>query len=196
MNLVKKLSILTLGVLIMNTTTNTHAASAAQAENKKTQTIYNIPLKSLMGEKTSLAPYEGKAMLIVNVASECGYTKQYKGLEALYEEYKAQGLVILGFPSNDFGGQEPGSAEEIKNFCDRKFHVTFPLYEKNPVGGTEQQALYTYLIQNSSKKDPVKWNFEKFLVGRDGKVLNRFLSKIEPDSPEMKSAIEAALKTK
>ena len=178
----------------MNTTTNT--ATAAPTETKKAQTIYNIPLKTLMGEKTSLAPYEGKVMLIVNVASECGYTKQYKGLEALYEEYKAQGLVILGFPSNDFGGQEPGSAEEIKNFCERKFKVTFPLFEKNPVGGKEQQALYAYLIQNSSQKDPVKWNFEKFLIGKDGKVLNRFLSKVEPESPEMKSAIAAALKTK
>jgi len=194
MNIVKNLSFLTLGVLIMNTTTNT--ATAAPTETKKAQTIYNIPLKTLMGEKTSLAPYEGKVMLIVNVASECGYTKQYKGLEALYEEYKAQGLVILGFPSNDFGGQEPGSAEEIKNFCERKFKVTFPLFEKNPVGGKEQQALYAYLIQNSSQKDPVKWNFEKFLIGKDGKVLNRFLSKVEPESPEMKSAIAAALKTK
>ncbi len=192
MNAIKTLIAITLGVIIMETTTQ---ASAAPKTTQATS-IYNIPLKSLMGEKSSLAAYEGKVLLIVNTASECGYTKQYKGLEAIYEEFKSQGLVVLGFPSNDFGGQEPGSAEEIKNFCERKFHVTFPMFEKNAVSGKDQQPLYSHLIANSSIKDPVKWNFEKFLVGRDGKVISRFLSKVEPESTEMKSAITAALKTK
>ncbi len=176
----------------METTTQANAAPKAATS----ASIYNIPLKSLMGEKSSLAPYEGKVLLIVNTASECGYTKQYKGLEAIYEEFKSQGLVVLGFPSNDFGGQEPGSAEEIKNFCERKFKVTFPMFEKNAVSGKDQQPLYAHLIAQSTIKDPVKWNFEKFLIGRDGKVITRFLSKVDPESAEMKSAISTALKAK
>jgi glutathione peroxidase len=192
MNIIRTLIAFTLGVIIMETTTQANAAPKAATS----ASIYNIPLKSLMGEKSSLAPYEGKVLLIVNTASECGYTKQYKGLEAIYEEFKSQGLVVLGFPSNDFGGQEPGSAEEIKNFCERKFKVTFPMFEKNAVSGKDQQPLYAHLIAQSTIKDPVKWNFEKFLIGRDGKVITRFLSKVDPESAEMKSAISTALKAK
>jgi len=192
MNIIRIFCAITLGVITMETTTQANTTTKTTAA----QSIYNIPLKSLMGEKSSLAPYEGKVLLVVNTASECGYTKQYKGLEAIYEEFKSQGLVVVGFPSNDFGGQEPGSAEEIKNFCERKFNVTFPMFEKNPVIGKDQQPLYSYLIANSIVKDPVKWNFEKFLIGRDGKVLNRFVSKIEPESAEIKSAITAALNSK
>lgn len=136
-------------------------------------------------------------MLIVNVASQCGYTPQYSGLESLYEKYKGQGFVVIGFPANNFGGQEPGSNEEIKTFCNRKYNVTFPMYSKISVKGGDQSPLYKYLL----KEDPthsgdIKWNFTKFLVDRDGKVIQRFEPAVTPEDPQMVSAIEKALQEK
>lgn len=157
--------------------------------------LYDIPLKDIDGHPTSLKAYQGKVILLVNVASQCGYTRQYKPLEALYRKYKDQGFVVVGVPSNDFGGQEPGSPEEIKQFCTSKFDVTFPLMEKVRVKpGPDQHPLYAALTgKDAAYPGEVKWNFTKFLIGRDGKVLARFQSGDEPDSPKVTQAIEAAL---
>ena len=161
------------------------------------ESIYDIKLKDIDGKDTTLAAYKGKAVLIVNVASKCGYTKQYTGLQALYEKYKDKGLVVLGFPCNQFGGQEPGSNEEIKEFCSSKFHVTFPMFDKLDVNGANRHPLYVQLAgKDSPFPGDIKWNFNKFLVGKDGKILNRFDSKVTPESDEMAKAVEAALAAK
>ncbi|MDB6150169.1 MAG: hypothetical protein JWQ44_1617 [Chthoniobacter sp.] len=159
--------------------------------------LYTIPLKDIDGRDTSLQAYKGSVLLIVNVASKCGYTKQYAGLEELWRKYKDKGLVVLGFPSNDFGGQEPGTNEEIKEFCSSKFDVSFPLFDKLHVKGPEQHPLYGTLTgAESPAPGPVKWNFGKFLVGRDGQLKTRFDSKSAPDSAELVQAVEAALAAK
>jgi glutathione peroxidase len=160
--------------------------------------LYDIPLKTIDGKDTSLKTYEGKVLLVVNVASKCGYTRQYKPLEAIYRKYKDQGLVVLGFPSNDFGKQEPGTNEEIKEFCSTRFDVTFPLFDKIKVtDGAGQSPLYAALTGKTSPfPGPVKWNFGKFLIGRDGKIAARFGSGDEPDSEKVIKAIETALAAK
>lgn len=148
----------------------------------------------LTGEERSLAGYEGKVVLVVNTASKCGFTPQYKGLEALYQKYKDKGLEILGFPCNQFGKQEPGSSEEIGGFCERNFGVTFPLFAKVEVNGDNAHPLFNHLKQQAPGvfgTESIKWNFTKFLVGRDGKVVKRFAPKDKPESLE--SAIEALL---
>ena len=174
------------------------AAMAACSTLTFAGSLQEIPIKDIDGKPGSLKAYSGKVVLLVNVASQCGYTKQYKPLEATYRKYKDQGLVILGVPSNDFGGQEPGTAEEIKTFCSSKFDVTFPLLEKVKVkSGPDQHPLYASLTgKDSPFPGEVKWNFGKFLIGRDGKVLARFQSGDEPDSPAVTKAIEAALAAK
>jgi glutathione peroxidase len=180
-------TILTAIALLSVMTLNIHAATDLAA----------IPLKDINGKDTSLKAYKGKVLLVVNVASKCGLTPQYKALEALHRKYKDQGFTVLGFPCNDFAGQEPGSNDEIKQFCSTKYDVTFPLFDKLHVKGPEQHALYTAL---SGKDAPfpgeVKWNFGKFLVGRDGKILHRFEPKTTPDADEVGKAIEAALAAK
>jgi glutathione peroxidase len=159
--------------------------------------LASIPLKDINGKDTSLKEYNGKVLLIVNVASKCGYTPQYKGLEATYKKYKDQGLVVLGFPCNDFGSQEPGSNEEIKTFCSDNYSVTFPLFDKLHVKGAQQHPLYTALSgKDSPYPGDVKWNFGKFLVGRDGKIVKRWDSAAKPESKEVTEAIEAALAAK
>lgn len=164
----------------------------AFAETKGT--LYKIPLKDIDGKKTSLKAYQGKVLLVVNVASKCGYTPQYEALEALQKQYQAKGFTVLGFPCNDFGSQEPGTPEEIKQFCSSKYDVTFPLFEKLHVKGAEQHPLYAALTgKESPYPGDIKWNFGKFIIGRDGKILARFDSKVKPNSPEMTAAIEAAL---
>jgi len=163
----------------------------------RAESIYDIKLKDIDGKDTSLAAYKGKVVLIVNVASKCGYTRQYTGLEATYEKYKGQGFVILGFPCNQFGGQEPGTNEEIKQFCSSKFNVTFPLFDKLEVNGNNRHPLYTALAgKDSPFPGDIKWNFNKFLLGKDGRIIKRFDSKVAPESPEMTQAIEAALAAK
>ena len=144
----------------------------------------------IVGGKEDLCQYAGKVVLVVNTASYCGYTPQYKGLQALNEKYKSRGLVILGFPSNDFGGQEPGTEAEIKKFCSLKYNVGFPMFAKVKTKGEGQAPLYKYL----SQKGEPQWNFHKYLVGKDGVVKAAFPSKIAPDSPELRAAIDAALK--
>lgn len=160
--------------------------------------LADLPLKDIDGKDTSLKAYQGKVLLIVNVASKCGYTRQYATLQSLYAKYKDQGLVVLGFPSNDFGGQEPGSNTQIKEFCSSKFSVTFPLFDKVGVkAGSSQSPLYAALTgKDATFPGEVKWNFGKFLIGRDGKVLARFNSGDEPDGEKVTQAIAAALAAK
>lgn len=156
--------------------------------------IYDIKVKDIDGKETSLAPYKGKVLLIVNVASKCGYTPQYKALEATFEKYKDKGFAVLGFPCNQFGGQEPGTNEQIKQFCSSKYNVTFPLFDKIEVNGEHRHPLYVSLAGAKSPfPGDIKWNFNKFLIGKDGKILKRFDSKATPDSPEVTHAVEAAL---
>jgi glutathione peroxidase len=165
---------------------------AARAES-----IYDIKLKDIDGKDTTLAAYKGKALLIVNVASKCGYTPQYKSLEATYQKYKDKGLVVLGFPCNQFGGQEPGTNEEIKQFCSSNYNVTFPLFDKLEVNGANRHPLYVALAgEKSPFPGNIKWNFNKFVIGKDGKILKRFDSKATPDSAEVTQAIEGALAAK
>lgn len=159
--------------------------------------IYDIPLKDIDGNATSLKPYKGQVVLVVNVASHCGFTPQYAALEAVYQKYKSQGLVICGFPCNQFGGQEPGTDTEIKQFCTAKYDVTFPMFDKLEVNGDNRHPLYVLLAgKDSPFPGDIRWNFTKFVVGRDGKILNRFDSKVKPDSDEVTTAIETALAAK
>jgi glutathione peroxidase len=157
--------------------------------------IYTFTLNSIDGQPAPLANYKGKVVLVVNVASQCGYTPQYSALEATYEKYKDQGFVILGFPANNFGAQEPGTNEEIKTFCSRKFNVSFPMYSKISVKGADQSPLYAYLTKDTGPgiTGEIKWNFTKFLVDRNGKVVERFEPAVTPDSKEVIAAIEKEL---
>lgn len=181
-----------------------------------TASLYDIPLQSIEGTTGNLAPYRGKVLLVVNVASKCGLTPQYAGLEKLYQDKRAGGLEVLGFPANNFMGQEPGSDAEIKDFCSTQFDVHFPLFSKISVGGKDQHPLYAQLIAAQSSatgegpmreklkgygidpanKADVLWNFEKFLVSRDGKVVGRFAPDVTADDPRLTAAIDAELAKK
>ena len=154
-----------------------------------------VPFRTMDGKESTLNQYAGKVILIVNVASRCGNTPQYASLEKLFRDRSSQGFVILAFPCNDFGGQEPGTNEEIKDFCTGKYDVTFPIMDKIHVKGPEQAPLYAALTGSSSKfPGEVSWNFGKFLIGRNGELLNRFEPSMKPDNPEVLSAINEALK--
>jgi glutathione peroxidase len=154
--------------------------------------VYEFTMNSIDGQPLPLSSFKGKVLLIVNVASFCGFTPQYEQLEAVYEKYKDQGFVIAGFPANNFGAQEPGTNEEIKAFCSRKYNVKFPIYSKISVKGPDKAPLYQYLTDTSGGE--IKWNFTKFLIDRNGKIIARFESPVKPDSPEVVAAIEKALK--
>jgi glutathione peroxidase len=180
------------------------------------QSLYDVPVNRIDGQAASLAPYKGKVLLIVNVASKCGLTPQYEGLEKLYEQKRGQGLEVLGFPANNFGAQEPGTDTEIKDFCATTYDVQFPLFSKISVGGADKHPLYAALTKakpdaagegpmrerlegygmKTSPKGEVLWNFEKFLVGRDGKVVDRFAPDVTPDDPRLVKAVDAALAQK
>ena len=158
--------------------------------------IYEQQISTLEGSPAELSQYAGKATLVVNVASKCGLTPQYEAMEKLYEEYRDRGLVVIGFPCNQFMGQEPGTAEEIREFCDTSYHVTFPITEKIDVNGAQQHPVYAELNQTADadgEAGDVKWNFEKFLVAPDGTVAARFRPQVTPDDPAVISAIEANL---
>jgi glutathione peroxidase len=173
------------------------AIAASAASGFAAETIYNFTPAAIDGKPAPLAAWKGKVMLLVNVASKCGFTPQYKGLEAVYEEYKDRGLVIVGFPANNFGGQEPGTNEEIQTFCSRTYNVTFPMMSKISVKGDDQAPVYHFLTggdANPAVAGDIKWNFTKFLVDRDGKVVARFEPAVTPDSPEVKTAIEKTLR--
>lgn len=155
--------------------------------------VKDISVKTINGEEKTLGDYAGKVLLIVNVASYCGFTPQYKGLEQLNQKYQDAGLRVLGFPCNDFGAQEPGSNEEIMQFCDRNYGVSFELFDKVHAKGSQQHPLYDRLTHSVEPQGEVSWNFEKFLVDKQGNVVARFKSSVSPDSPELVSAIEREL---
>jgi len=165
--------------------------AAAPSPGKAPMSFFDLTLLSLDGTPMPLSPFKGKVVLAVNVASECGFTPQYEGLQKLQEEYAKRGFSVVGFPCNQFGGQEPGSAEAIQSFCTSKFHVTFPMTEKVDVKGPAQAPVYAFLTKDEGEP---KWNFHKYLVGKNGQVLKSFSSKVTPESPELKEAIETALK--
>lgn len=155
--------------------------------------VSNISVKTITGDETQLSAYAGKVCLIVNVASYCGYTSQYSGLQKLYETFKDQGFEILAFPCNDYGQQEPDSNEKIQTFCSTKYSVTFPLFDKVHAKGADQHPLYQTLTNSVDPQGDVAWNFEKFLVNKQGEVVARFTSGVTPQSPELIGAIEQAL---
>jgi glutathione peroxidase len=166
--------------------------AALAAGGEMPDSFYSMQTTTLQGKPADLKQYAGKVSLVVNVASECGYTPQYKGLQALHQELQARGFNVLGFPSNEFGGQEPGSAEQIQTFCQRNYGVTFPMFAKLATKpGPEQSPLYAFLTKGG---DVPKWNFSKYLVGKDGKVIAFFPSKVAPEAPELREAIETALR--
>jgi glutathione peroxidase len=169
-------------------------AMTLSAETPAPAGLAAIPFKTITGKAASLANYKGKVVLVVNTASKCGFTPQYEALEALQKKYAAKGFTVIGFPCNDFGGQEPGTGEEIQQFCTTKFSVTFPLMEKIHVKGAEQHPLYAALTgKDAAFPGDVKWNFGKFLIGKDGKAIARFGSTDKPDAPAVIAAIDKAL---
>jgi glutathione peroxidase len=158
--------------------------------------IQDHPIRTLAGEPSKLADHQGKALLLVNVASKCGLTPQYTGLEELHEKYGPRGFAVIGFPCNQFGGQEPGSPEEIATFCSSKYGVTFPMFEKIDVNGPNRHPIYEELTRvndSAGKAGDIQWNFEKFLVSADGKTIQRFRPQTAPSEPALVAAIEAAL---
>lgn len=165
--------------------------SSAQADSS--QSVYDFKANLIQGSEKNLSDYKGKILLIVNTASGCGFTPQYASLQSLYEKYQSRGFEVLAFPSNDFGKQEPGTNEEIEQFCDLRFKVKFPLFEKIEVKGDKMHPLYQYLTRESAKKGTVKWNFSKFLIGPDGKVVDRFAPTTDPLSDKVTQKIESLL---
>jgi len=162
----------------------------------ETRSIHEVSLPRLSGEPASLSEYDGQVVLVVNVASKCGYTPQYAGLQALHDRYSGRGFTVLGFPCNQFHGQEPGTPEQIQEFCSLNYGVSFPLFEKLDVKGEQQHPLYAILTEaadDSGKAGNVGWNFEKFLVGKDGRVARRFRTRVVPEDPKIAEAIEALL---
>lgn len=155
---------------------------------------HDYAFTAIDGKPMKMSDFKGKAVLVVNTASECGLTPQYAGLQSLYDRYKAKGLVVLGVPSNDFGGQEPGSEAEIRSFCATNYKVSFPLAAKNKVIGGEAHPLYRWVVDEAGEAAAPKWNFHKYLIGKDGALAGTFGSRTAPDAPEVVDAIEAALK--
>lgn len=171
--------------------------SAQTNEKMPEKTIYDFNMTDIDGKQVNLGAYKNKVALIVNTASKCGYTPQYEALQNVYDKYKDKGFTILGFPANNFGGQEPGSNEEIKEFCTLKFKVSFPMFAKISVKGEDQDAFYNFLTgENAKFPGDITWNFEKFLVNGNGEIIARFAPKIKPDAPEVIEAIEKALNEK
>jgi len=170
---------------------------AACAAEEPVPSIYDFQVDDIDSNPVSMSEYRGKVLLIVNVASKCGFTRQYAGLEKLYQDYQDQGLVVLGFPANNFMRQEPGENDEIESFCKLNFGVDFPLFAKISVRGKDINPLFAWLTskqENPEFAGKVSWNFNKFLISRDGRLINRFDSRVEPRSDQLVKAIEAALK--
>jgi len=187
-------------LLALSVTIVSAAKSKGQAEDNKKSKLsakvdaMQIPFNTIDGKATSLDAYKGKVILIVNVASKCGHTPQYKGLEQLYEKYKDKGFVILGFPANNFGNQEPGTNQEIEKFCTTTYNVTFPMMSKVSVLGSDIHPLFSYLTEKSPLPGPIKWNFSKFLVDRQGQLAARFPSEVEPLDSSLVTKVEELLK--
>ena len=178
--------------LLGNLVGTVQSTSAADSQSS----IYDFTMETLSGDSLSLSVYRGNVLLVVNVASKCGYTPQYKGLQQIYEKFKKKGLVVLGFPANNFANQEPGSDAEIRDFCTTNYGVTFPMFSKISVKGSDQHPLYTYLTSKETNPEfagKITWNFNKFLINRDGKIISRFQSSDKPESDKVIHAIESAL---
>ncbi|MFI5236433.1 MAG: glutathione peroxidase [Ignavibacteriales bacterium] len=168
--------------------------SAKKNETQLENYIYDITVLDMNSQEIKLSDYAGKVLMIVNVASECGYTPHYEGLEEIYKEYNQKGFEILAFPCNDFGGQEPGTNEQIQNFCSSNYGVTFKLFDKVKIVGSEKSPLYEKLTTNSvTESGDVKWNFEKFLISKEGKIVARYRSKVEPTDQKVIASIEQEL---
>ncbi|MBN2326032.1 MAG: glutathione peroxidase [Candidatus Omnitrophica bacterium] len=165
-------------------------------ESEKEKSLYDFTMKDIDGKEVKMKDFKGNVLLIVNTASKCGYTPQYKDMVDVYKQYKKEGLVVLGFPANEFGRQEPGADKEIKEFCTLNYKVNFPMFSKVVVKGEKQNPLFRYLTtqKNPDFTGDIKWNFEKFLIARDGRLLHRFRSKVKPTDKILKEAIEEALK--
>ena len=194
-----EMRLLVRSLLVVAATCCVAVAQAAEKETKKAPEALNFKMKSLTGKTVDLAKYKGKVVMIVNVASQCGLTPQYEGLEELHEKYADKGLAILGFPANEFGAQEPGSDEEISEFCEKNYGVKFDMFSKVVVKGEGQCPLYKFLTSKETEPQPagdISWNFEKFVIGRDGKVVARFAPKTKPESEEVVSVIEEQLAKK
>ena len=190
--LVAVVSVAVLSAIVLLVLYRDTMAGGVKMPDVETQgNLWELKTHSLEGEAVGLDRFQGQVALVVNVASKCGLTPQYKGLEALYQGHKDQGFVILGFPSNDFMGQEPGSPEEIRSFCSTTYGVTFPMFEKVTVKGGTKCEIYRFLTAGGLEEPT--WNFTKYLVGKDGKVIARFAPKTAPDDPELLAAIEKAL---
>jgi len=172
-----------------------HTGGPSHADQKvvKPANFYSFRMDDIDGKPMPFTKFKGKTVLVVNVASRCGLTPQYEGLEALYQKYKGKGLVVVGFPANNFNGQEPGTNEEIKQFCTGKYNVTFPMMAKVSVNGEDRTPLYQWLIDGSGRKDDIEWNFAKFLVDKYGNVVARFAPQVKPTAPEIAAAVEAAI---
>jgi glutathione peroxidase len=185
-----------LGVFVMTLALQAEDKKEPAKSEKAVPAVLNFKMKSLGGKEVDLSKYQGKVVLMVNVASKCGATPQYTPLQELHEKYKDQGLVVLGFPCNQFGAQEPGTATEIEEFCTENYGVTFDMFEKIDVNGEKAAPLYKYLTSKETNPDSsgkINWNFEKFLISRDGKIVSRFKTQISPDEPEVVKAIEAEI---
>ncbi len=187
--MLRALALKAFSMTLLATTAAAVSATAATQDGS----AYDFSFTSIDGQPMPLSQYKGKAVLVVNTASFCGFTKQYQGLQALYQSYEAKGLVVIGVPSNDFGGQEPGSATQIKEFCQGAFGITFPLTEKVPVTGEAAHPFYKWAAATLGPKAAPGWNFHKYLVARDGRIVKSFYSGTAPDSKEIVAAIEDAL---
>ena len=193
------LKILSISLLIIFAGLFVFFGNSSPTASTKTKSVLEFKMKDIDGKEVALKKYKGDVLLIVNTASKCGYTPQYEGLQAIYEKYKAQGFYVLGFPANNFGGQEPGKESEIKEFCESKYKVTFPMFAKISVKGEDQHPFYNFLTAketNPKFSGDISWNFNKFLVNRKGKVVARFSSKDKPDGEAVTQAIEKYLKEK
>lgn len=179
-----------------DTSTSTPKSSPSSPQAEPATSIYEFEMDDIDGNPVKLADYSGKVLLVINVASQCGYTPQYAGLEAIYEKYRDRGFAVLGFPANNFGNQEPGTNEEIKQFCTTNYNVTFPMFSKISVKGDDKHPLYLYLTGSEQGRrfgGEIKWNFNKFLIDRNGSIAGVYGSKTEPQSPELIARIESAL---
>ncbi len=178
-----------LAILALTLTPAMHPANPAADK-----TLFDFTMKDIDGKRVPLSKFKGKTVLVVNVASKCGLTPQYKGLQQLYTQYKDKGLVILGFPANEFNGQEPGTSEEIKQFCTATYGVTFPMFQKIAVKGEGIDPLYAWLTSAIEPKGDIEWNFAKFLIGPDGKIVKRFKPQVTPESEDLIKAVNATVK--
>jgi len=196
-----KITLIGIAILIITSAalawTRVNKSSANEGVTMAEKSVLEFTMKDIEGKSVKLDEYRGKVLLLVNVASHCGYTPQYEGLESIYKKYKDQGLVVMGFPANNFAGQEPGTNEEIKTFCKTKYNVSFPLFAKISVKGDDIHPLYRFLTNKDSDPEfsgEISWNFNKFLVDRSGKIVNRFETREKPESEKIAAAIETALK--